>query len=501
MKHPLALLTALLLPALAALTAAEPATVASQTSDAQRRLGHVHDTTVSPFIVSTRIPEKGGAFPVANGGFPDPEPVYMDGLWHLYSMGNGPHFTSTDLVQWEEHEGTGVRGETGCVIHHGDKYYRFYTSAQSIRVAVGDNPWTFDPAKSQLAAAADDLTYKKGWFRDAYVFFNEEEKMWWLLFEGRCPEVCTGLFKSKDLLAWTQCDPLLKDPKRRFGSCPQVFRQGKFWYLVLQDCGNHYYTAENLNGPWTYRGNCLNNAMEAARFATDGQRHIAWGWLSGKGYGGPLSVGREIVFKADGAMEVRPIPELLAALRNTKGNVDLFACAKPISGDWKIQADQQILQCQSTNGGVLVFDLPARIPNGYFEAEVELEQPKSAASLIVRASETGAGGYGFAFSPAYPGDRKINIRDVSYKTDRRQLGNRVFDFAPNKRVSVQIFICDNFMEVFIDGRASMTAKVTEQPDAKVAIEISGGSAIIRKPFLHAFKSTLKDMSAQNGGSK
>lgn len=500
MKHRLTLLTALLLVLLAALHAAEPSKVAPKSHDDQRLIEYVHDTSVNPFIVSSREPMKGGAFPVANGGFPDLEPIYMDGVWHLYSMGNGPHFTSTDLVKWVEHEGTGVNGETGCVIHHGDKYYRFYTSSQTIRVAVSDNPWKFDPAKSLLAAEADDKTYKKGWFRDAYVFFNDEEKIWWMLIEGRCPEVCTGLFKSKDLLRWTQCEPLLKDAKRKYGSCPQVFRQGKLWYLVLQDLGNHYYTAENLNGPWMYRGNFLNNRVEAARLASDGKRHIAWGWLSGKGYGGPMSVGREIVFKADGTMEVRPIPELLAAIRKSRSKVDLFACAKKVSGEWKIQADKQTLQCKGESGGVLVFDLPEKNPNCYFEAEVEFDSPKSTANVILRSSETGDGGYGFAFSPAFPGDRKINIRDVSYKSDGKLLGNRIYDFSENKKVSLQIFICDNFMEVFLDGRASMTAPVMDQSGSKVAIEIGGGSATISKPFMRYFKSSLKGISVQNGGS-
>ena len=274
-------------------------------------------------------------------------------MWHLYSMGDGPHFTSTDLVKWVEHGGTGVKGATGCVVSHEGKYYRFYTDPTiTIRVVVSDNPWKFDQSKSQLVAGPDGTTYRKGWFRDAYAFFNEDEKLWWMLIEGRCPEVCTGLFKSKDLLAWTQCDPVLKDKKRKWGSCPQMFRQGNLWYLTFQDMGNAYYTAERPNGPWKYRGQYLDMMVEAARLATDGNRHISWGWLCNgqatppkriKKFGGPMSVGREIVFNADGTMGVRPIPELLTAIRNSKSKVDLLACARKVSGEWKIEAAQQTL--------------------------------------------------------------------------------------------------------------------------------------------------------------
>jgi hypothetical protein len=409
----IATIAALLLAPLAALKAAVP-------PDDQRLTGYVHDTSIYPFIVSGK-----------GKNFPDPEPVYRDGVWHLYSMGDGPHFTSTDLVKWVEHEGTGVRGATGCVVSHDGKYYRFYTDPTiTIRVVVSDNPWKFDPSKSQLAAEPDGTTYRKGWFRDAYVFFNEDERLWWMLIEGRCPEVCTGLFKSKDLLAWTQCDPVLKDKSRRWGSCPQMFKQGNLWYLSFQDMGNAYYTAEHPNGPWTYRGQYVDMMVEAARLATDGKRHISWGWLCNgqatppkriKKFGGPMSVGREIVFNTDGTMGVRPIPELVAAIRNSESKVDLFACARKVSGEWKIEAAQQTLQCQGESGGTVLLDLPEKNPHCYFEAEVEIDSPKASANVVVRSSATADRGYGFALSPA---DKKITIRDVTYSSDRKILNER-----------------------------------------------------------------------------
>ncbi len=173
----------------------------------ERRTGYVHDTSINPFIVTGEGKELG-----------DPMPVHWDGVWHLYALSADfrmvPHFTSTDLVKWVEHK-PAMAGKdicTGTVVRHENKYYLFYTDCgpQTVRLVVSDNPWEFDFSKSRLFAEADGSTYRKstGFFRDAYVFYNEEKKLWWMLIEGRCPEVCAGLLKSKDLLQWARCEPI-----------------------------------------------------------------------------------------------------------------------------------------------------------------------------------------------------------------------------------------------------------------------------------------------------
>jgi len=52
---------------------------------------------------------------------------------------------------------------------------------------------------------------------------------------------------------------------------------------------------------------------------------------------------------------------------------------------------------------------------------------------------------------------------------------------------VQIFVCDNNMEAFVDGQECLSARVVDRSCHKVAIEISGGRATIRKPLLHYFR--------------
>ena len=58
-------------------------------------------------------------------------------------------------------------------------------------------------------------------------------------------------------------------------------------------------------------------------------------------YGGPLGVGRELVFNAKGSLGVRPLTELITAIRKPSNNAKLFDCAETLSGKWKIDAAKQ----------------------------------------------------------------------------------------------------------------------------------------------------------------
>jgi hypothetical protein len=67
------------------------------------------------------------------------------------------------------------------------------------------------------------------------------------------------------------------------------------------------------------------------------------------------------------------------------------------------------------------------------------------------------------------------------------LNDKEYAFPGKNRVSLQIFICDNNMEVFVDGQECLSARTVDRSCHKVAIEIAGGSATVSKPLLHYFK--------------
>ena len=452
----------------------------------------VHDTSVNPFIMPQGGKEIG-----------DPFPSYWDGVWHLYTLsadlGQVYHFSSTDLVKWSEHApamaGRGIA--TGTVVRHDGNYYLFYTDAgtQTIRMVVSDNPWRFDFNRSRLVAKADNKVYQlhKKKFRDCYVFFNEAEKCWWMLIEATSDDkVAVGLFTSPELLTWTQRDPIFKDGSRAHASCPQVFEHDGCWYLTLLDANTWVYESSSLFGPWEKSGFYHSTHFTAAsRHANDGKRRLCWGFFTSRNtperkikpeYGGPMGVGRELVFNAAGKLGVRPLPELVAAIRAPAHNAALFDCARTLRGTWEIDAGKQEFRCMGENGGTLLLDLPQENPDYYFEAEIAFASADSRADLLVRTSGTFDRGYRISLDA---GADEISIRQA--KTGGGTFNKKDYSLAKGQTVKVQVFVCDNLMEVFFDDHSSLSTRVLDRSGHRLAIEITGGRATIRNPLLHYFK--------------
>jgi len=464
---------------------------APATATDPRPIVAVHDTSADPFI----IPRKGKVCG-------DPFPACWDGVWHLYTLNADltrvHHLTSTDLVHWAEHEpaivGKGIA--TGTVIRYENTFYLFYTDApkQQIRLVTSDNPWHFDISESKLVAKADNNIYQlsKRKFRDCYVFHNEREDLWWMLVEATSDNaVAVGLFKSKDLVTWTQHDPIFKDKSRKHGSCPQVFERDGRWHLTLLDYPTWHYTAESLYGPWELRGHYHTKRLTAAsRWATDGQRHLGWGFFTVHptpkrkkrwgGYGGALGVGREMVSGTNGTIGVRPLPELIAAIRQPQNNTGIFSRAKELSGKWELDAAQRVFRCSDEGGGVLLLDLPEKNPNYYFEAEIELTRPQASAAVVVRSSKEFDQGYRVVIEPA---EKKIAIR--SFAPEGGVFDEREHAFS-GATALVQVFVCDGQIEAFVDGRSSLSAAGLLRSEGLLAIEITRGLATIHKPLLHYF---------------
>lgn len=454
------------------------------------RIVQVHDTSANPFILTHNGIE-----------FGDPFPVYWDGVWHLYALRADLlevlHFTSTDLVAWAEHEpamlGEGIA--TGTVVRNDNQYYMFYTDAepQTIRLVISDNPWRFDFTKSKLVVRADNKVYQlnKKKFRDCYIFQNEMEDLWWMLVEGTSDNaVAVGLFKSKDLLTWTQHNPIFKDKSRKHGSCPQLIEQAGRWYLTMLDYPTWYYLADTPYGPWRLQGFYHTKRMTAAsRWASDNNRHLGWGFFTkhetpeGKnsGYGGPLGVGREMVFIDDGTIGVRPLPELVAAIHKPEGNADLFDCARNFRGDWEVDASKQEFRSTGKDSGVLLFDLPGKNPDYYFEADIIFSSPRAKADIVVRTSEQFDSGYRIVIDPE---NEIIAIRQ--FASDGGTFDEQEHVLSGTAPVHLQVFVSGGQIEAFVDGQTSLSTRVLERSAYRVAISIEGGRATVSKPLLHHF---------------
>jgi len=284
-------------------------------------------------------------------------------------------------------------------------------------------------------------------------------------------------FTSTDLVKWTEHEPAMVGNGIATGT---VVRHDNKFYMFYTDAG-----------PWKLRGQYHSKFLTAAsRLATDGERRLCWGFFSkhktpernNGGYGGPLGVGRELVFKDDGSIGVRPLHELVAAIRKPQDNVSLFNCAREISGRWEIDAGEQVFRCKDEGGGALLLDLPEKNPDYFFEADMLFTSPQAKADVVVRTSENIDSGYRIAIEP---GKKNTAIRQ--FKPGGGTFNEKDYAFAKGKPVKLQVFVCGNQIEAFVDGQVSASTHVLDRSGHRAAIEIAGGRATISRPLLHYFK--------------
>ena len=170
----------------------------------------------------------------------DAIPFYHEGKYHIFSLTSPPgttvyparlrttwsHSVSEDLVHWEElptalYPGEGDEPDasgvwTGSVIYGEGKYHAFYTGycltaeyQQTICHATSEDgiTWTKDAANPVITPMIE--LYEKLDWRDPYVFYNEEDKCYWILISARRLDMpvtrrgCIVLYRSKDLVKWS----------------------------------------------------------------------------------------------------------------------------------------------------------------------------------------------------------------------------------------------------------------------------------------------------------
>lgn len=164
-------------------------------------------------------------------------------------------------------------------------------SVQSVMVAKGKNPLNLH-TDSTFRITADGVRYEPFDWRDPYVFYNEEEGLYWMLLAARLRGAgshrggCIALCKSDDLLHWRCEEPFYAPNQYITMECPEVFQMGDWWYLVFSTFSDrfttHYRKAKTLNGPWLAPANdgFDGRANYAIKTASNGCKRYAFGWIA-----------------------------------------------------------------------------------------------------------------------------------------------------------------------------------------------------------------------------
>ncbi|MBQ7632420.1 MAG: DUF4975 domain-containing protein [Paludibacteraceae bacterium] len=196
---------------------------------------------------------------------------------------------------------------TGCVVYNetDQLYYIFYTAnrhlpkvgedAQIIMKATSPDfkTWTKDPL---FRLRGVEYAYSSTDFRDPFVFFNDEDKLWHMIVttkvggKGNLAE-----FSSTDLNNWSHVGIFMPMMWDRFYECPDVFKMGEYWYLIYSEMHSavrrvQYFKGHTLAelkactagdaGIWpdNHEGFLDSRGFYAGKTASDGTNRYIWGW-------------------------------------------------------------------------------------------------------------------------------------------------------------------------------------------------------------------------------
>ena len=277
-------------------------------------------------------------------------PFYQDGIFHFaYLLDKGHHSakggygahqwiqaTSTDLKNWthqpflvditDQWEGSICTGSVFC---YDGVYYAFYATR-----AVADIPtpngktyagefvgyatstdgihFTKQEPNPLVVLSADEGYSRAG--RDPVVFQDERDGLFHMYITSNYKgNGCWAHLTSTDLKNWKQELPILSgggDPE-----CPDWFKWGDTYYLIVNWGNGFYRTSASPTGPWEKPESPPDILMPGVprvpkTAAYHDGRRIICGWTNEHGFGGH-AVFHELIRYEDGTLGEKFVPEMI----------------------------------------------------------------------------------------------------------------------------------------------------------------------------------------------
>ncbi|MGO8750775.1 MAG: LamG-like jellyroll fold domain-containing protein [Thermoguttaceae bacterium] len=432
------------------------------------------------------------------GVFADPIPFFWKGEYHVFYLRGGigrvpwEHIVSKDLVHWKElptalvsdGEPNGPDGGqmfTGSVVDGLGRFHIFYTGDNGANprgtefIMHATSPdlihWTKHP---EDMIAPDGIHYKNARsrdFRDPYVFWNAQEKCYWMVFfanDAKTGEGVQGLALSKDLKHWEFQPPLAGAGGQE---CPDLFPIGGHWCLIG---GDHYSVAKEPRGPFTAPP--VSNAIDrpfiyAAKRTFDGKRHIWTGWLwdrspkrdsGGAQWGGTQCLPRELRPGPGGELYSRPADEITAVFTRTVLDLAEKPRLAVLSGQWDYAATG--LAGSGEGGGSRC---AWEVPDHYMlQCRIQLD-PKAEFTLTMRQTEEPNSGYRLSLRPE---KQEAEIASPAFRESRR------IRLDASQPVAIQAFVQGSMIETFINDQYALSCRAYDFPTGKLVLGVRGGGA-------------------------
>jgi len=444
-------------------------------------------------------------FQIADGYVGDPIPFFWRGEFHLFYLKRPEgsdllewgHAVTSDWRSWKELPMAlrcGREGEpdasgcwTGSVIESGGVFHIFYTGwnpksrfPQTICHAVSRDlvSWEKDPHNPILEP--DTGLYEGDDWRDPFVFWNAEEKRWWMTITARergsfVRRGCVALAVSGDLISWEVKPPIWSPHAFHAPECTDLFMRGGKHYLIFSNVETRYRWADGPRGPWHRAAveDLDGPQLYAAKAFHCGDRDLLVGWIAaregerdgGKAqWGGALSLPRELVPMPDGSLAVRVYPKALPPLSATLREI------RPVTGRWHIDRGSITGACED---GCAVAFLPGVWSDFAMDFSLTIGSPGVTAGLLLRLNGSCDGGYALVFEP---GKHRFTVRPWQVWGDVAPIAERPFDFPPGEPFPVKLCMDGSLLEVFVGEKVSLACRTYDHRSGNMAFFTGYGEA-------------------------
>ncbi|MDE2127079.1 MAG: glycoside hydrolase family 32 protein [Armatimonadetes bacterium] len=271
--------------------------------------------------------------------------IQFNGVYHIFYQRNpfaatwGPmywgHAESHDLVHWRlmpdalKPDSPADKGGvwTGCMVDDKGAPTAIYTGVepQCVCIATGNRDLSrFTKYVGNPVVPAQQQAMGLTGFRDPYVW---KQGSWWMMVVGAGIPGKGGellLYRSRDLRQWESRGTAFvgdRDQHPDMWECPNLFRLGTKWVLIISNGQTWWYTGTFRNGRFSPEKTGLldaGNSLYAPQTFKDARgRRILFGWLrenrsdaEAHGWQGVMSLPRILKVDANGDLTQAPAPEL-----------------------------------------------------------------------------------------------------------------------------------------------------------------------------------------------
>jgi beta-fructofuranosidase len=468
----------------------------------------------------------------------DAIPFYHHGTYHIFSLTppvgttvyparlrtTWSHAESKDLIHWGEVEtaiypGTGDEPDadgvwTGSVIYGEGKYHAFYTGynyhtakQQTICHAASEDcvTWRKDAA-NPVISPFEELYESLDW-RDPYVFYNVDDKCYWILISARrkagppTKRGCVVLYRSKDLINWEHYGSIYQPYHTNCPECPEMYKIGDKWYLSYSRFSEFvntiYRVSKSPFGPWRTpkRDGIGGRRFYAAKsMENDEGRRFYFAWAhdraersdTGEWYwGGAFCIPHEVTANEDGELDVKMPKEIADAF-----DTPIQWKYKHIWGESSMYGDKTVVAHSMETLTYGFFDLEE--PTFMFSCKVRpndcwdyfglvLKSDKDVSRCLVLALESGMQRVSLLNLPmdVDPFWRQ-SCTNVGTPKDPGPDGIRVcenpFKFKNGDVIDLKVVIDHDMVETFVGEKVAFTYRSYEKPEYEIGLIVQDGNA-------------------------